>query len=115
MEPEPLAQVRKGISLVGGAPTTSPWEGVTTALSCLLSSWLADCSFVSCSMVVLLEDGFSDLDYLARPVKTNQRLSVAARRSQPPHGLMPKVNVTRLMTSPRPISSSLTNPGRRTR
>src|SRR5262247_2743364 len=104
------AQVGQGTSLVGGAPTTSPWAGVTTAMS----FWLADCSLISWSIVLLLQDGFSDVDYLARLVKTTQRLSAAARRSQPPQGRIPKACVTCLMASPRPISSSLTNPGRRT-
>ncbi len=48
-------------------------------------------------------------------VKTIQRLSAAARRSQPPQGFTPNAYVTRLMASPSPISSSLTKPGRRTR
>src|SRR5215470_2470593 len=50
-----------------------------------------------------------------RPENTNQRLRVAARRSQPPQGLTPNVYVIRLMMSPRPTSSLLMNPGRRTR
>src|SRR6185369_6191932 len=46
---------------------------------------------------------------------TSQRLSAAARRAQLPQGLIPTIEVARLMTSPRPISSSLTNPGNRAR
>ena len=41
MEAAAPAQVGQGISLVGGAPTTSPWAGVTTGAR-LVSSWLAD-------------------------------------------------------------------------
>ena len=44
-------------------------------------------------------------------VKTTQRFSAAARRPQPPQGRIPTEYVARLITSPRPISSSLTNPG----
>jgi hypothetical protein len=40
-------------------------------------------------------------------VKRTQRLSTAARFSQPVHGLIPIAYVIRLITSPRPISSSL--------
>src|SRR5262245_38059731 len=115
MEAAAPAQVGQGDSLVGGAPTTSPWAGVTTAISCLVSSCLADCPFVSCSMVILLQEGFSDSGYLARLVKTTQRLSAAARRSHPPQGLIPMAEVARLITSPRPTSSSVINPGRRAR
>jgi hypothetical protein len=50
-----------------------------------------------------------------RPEKTIQRLSVAARRSQPPHDLIPTVEVACLIASPNPTSSSEMNPGKRTR
>ena len=44
--------------------------------------------------------------YLPVRVKRIQRLSAAARFSQPAQGLIPIAYVTRLMISPRPISSS---------
>src|SRR6266403_515938 len=59
----------------------------------------------------LLEDSILSSSHYR--VKRIQRLSVAARFSQPVHGLIPIAYVTFLMTSPRPISSSLMNPGRR--
>src|SRR5215510_10807236 len=49
MDASAPAQVGQGTSLVGGAPTTSPWAGVTTAMS----FWLADGSVMSWSIVLL--------------------------------------------------------------
>jgi hypothetical protein len=42
---------------------------------------------------------------------TNQLFNTAARASQPPHGVIPRYEVARLITSPRPISFSFKNPG----
>ena len=54
-------------------------------------------------------------DFGAYRVKRIHRLSAAARFSQPVHGLIPIAYVIFLITSPRPISSSLMKPGRRMR
>src|SRR4051812_9379261 len=48
------------------------------------------------------------------PEKATRLLSQAARCAQPPHGLMPIVEVACLITSPRPTGSSETNTGSRT-
>jgi hypothetical protein len=45
------------------------------------------------------------------PKNINQRFNAAARDSQPPHGLIPTYDVARLITSPKPISFSVKNPG----
>jgi len=44
--------------------------------------------------------------YFERPVtrKVSARLSAAARRPQPPHGLTPNARVTFFTTSPKPMS-----------
>src|SRR5215469_911027 len=72
-------------------------------------------SFDSCwsIRVQLLEDQSVSLS--SYRVKRTQRLSAAARFSQPVHGLIPIAYVIRLITSPRPISSSLMKPGKRMR
>src|SRR5256885_16566336 len=58
----------------------------------------------------------SETVYLGRrPEKVSQRLRAAALCSQLPQGLMPIADVARLITSPRPMSSSLMKPGRRAR
>ena len=65
--------------------------------------------FLLCSFLGL--QGYRE----CHPVKTNQRLSAAARRSHPAQGLIPIALVARLITSPRPTSFSVTKPGRRIR
>jgi hypothetical protein len=50
-----------------------------------------------------------------RPENTSQRLRLAARSLQAPHGRIPDRDVARLITSPRPTSVSALNPGMLTR
>jgi hypothetical protein len=58
----------------------------------------------------MADDDF--MTYLRRQGEnTIQRFNLAARSLQPPQGWMPTAEVARLMTSPRPMSWSLTNPG----
>ena len=90
--------------------------GGATAAGWTLLGWSVDFSFVVSILFFLLCQFLGLQGYLdCRPVKTNQRLSAAARRSQPAQGLIPIALVARLMTSPRPTSFSVTKPGRRTR
>jgi len=46
-----------------------------------------------------------------RGTSITRLLSASARLAQPPHGLNPTMLVARLITSPRPISSSTMKPG----
>src|SRR5882724_10507217 len=120
---------------MGGVPDISPSDSNGPSPACAkteddaferrfipAAGWFADWPLISdCSMRCIFlgpcgySFGYSGVVYCGdRPEKPNQRLSVAARRSQPPQGLIPMAYVARLMTSPRPISSSVMNPGRRT-
>jgi hypothetical protein len=99
------------IELAEGIDAAAPGADALFAMT----DGVADCSFADCSMktYLLLRIGLYRLSsYLEKRIHW---LKAAARLSHPLQGLIPMAYVTRLMASPKPISSSIRNPGRRTR
>jgi hypothetical protein len=98
-------------------PPLLSWDGMTAGAFVALPGWTIDVWVVSSILFFFryLFGCHSRRYFECHPVKTNHRLSAAARLSHPPHGLIPTAEVARLMTSPSPTSFSVIKPGSRIR